>query len=314
MTAYIIRRLLAVPVVLLILSLGVFFMVRAIPGDVVDQKLERTYTPERAAALRAHLGLDRPFYEQYPEWLGNVVTGDFGDSLINGQPVLQEIWRRLPITLELGVLTLLMSVLFGVPAGIITAVRQNGLSDHVLRLVSIIGLAIPTFWLATLVIVIPAVMFSWSPHFGYIKFVDEPLANLKQFAVPSAVGAAGFSAILLRLTRVQMLEVLRQDYVRTARAKGLKETVVITNHALKNAMIPVVTVIGLSLAGLVSGSVFLEQIFSLPGLGRFAVQAVTASDYPSIQAFVLLTGVVFVFVNLVNDLLYAVLDPRIRYS
>ncbi len=314
MTAYIIRRLLAVPVVLLILSLGAFFMIRAIPGDVVDLKLERTYTPERAAALRAHLGLDQPAYKQYPKWIGGVVTGDFGDSLVTGRPVIDEIWRRLPITLELGLMTLFMSVVVGIPAGIIAAVQQNRISDQALRLVSIVGLAIPTFWLATLVIVIPAVTVSWSPRFGYIEFVDDPIANLKQFAIPGAVGAMGFAAILLRLTRVQMLEVMRQDYVRTARAKGLKEFTVILRHALKNAMIPVLTVVGLSLAGLVSGSVFLEQIFSLPGLGRYAVQSVTASDYTAIQAFVLLIGIVFVLVNLIIDLLYAVLDPRIRYS
>ena len=314
MTAYIVQRLLAVPVVLLILSLGVFFMVRAIPGDIVAQKLERTYTVERAEALRAHLGLDRPFYVQYPEWLGEVFRGDFGISLDTGRSVNDEIVRRLPITVELGVLTLMMSVVVGIPAGIITAVRQNGVTDQLLRLVSIIGLAVPTFWAATLVIVIAAIYLNWAPRFGYIEFVDDPIANLKQFSVPAAVGALGFSAILLRLTRVQMLEVLRQDYVRTARAKGLKNAPVVLRHALKNAMIPVVTVVGLSLAAVVSGSVFLERIFSLPGLGNYAVTSVTKSDYPVIQAFVLLTGLVFVLVNLVIDLLYAVLDPRIRYS
>ena len=314
MTSYIIRRLVAVPVVLFILSLGVFFMVDAIPGDVVTARLENSYTPARAEALRAYLGLDRPFYVRYGEWLGGVFQGDFGDSLINDQPVGAEMLRRLPITLELGAMTLLMSVLFGIAAGIVAAVQQNKLPDQALRLVSIFGLAIPVFWLATLVVALPPVYAGWSVKFGYVAFLDNPVANLEQFAIPAAVGAFGFSAILLRLTRVQMLEVLRQDYVRTARAKGLKNAPVILRHALKNAMIPVVTVVGLSLAAVVSGSVFLERIFSLPGLGNYAVTSVTKSDYPVIQAFVLLTGLVFVLVNLVIDLLYAVLDPRIRYS
>ena len=314
MSAYIARRLIAVPVVLLILSLGVFFMVDAIPGDVVTQRLENSYTPARAEALRAYLGLDRPFYERYWDWLSGVFQGDFGNSLINDQPVADEMLRRLPITLELGVMTLLMSVMFGIGAGIVSAVRQNKLSDHVLRFVSIFGLAIPVFWLATLVVGLPPVYTDWSVKFGYIAFLDDPTANLEQFAIPAATGAFGFSAILLRLTRVQMLEVLRQDYVRTARAKGLTGLVVINRHVLKNAMIPVVTVVGLSLGGLVSGSVFIEQIFSLPGLGRYVVYSVDRADYPAIQAFVLLAGIVFTLVNLAVDLLYTVLDPRIRYS
>ena len=314
MTSYIIRRLVAVPVVLFILSLGVFFMVDAIPGDVVTARLENSYTPARAEALRAYLGLDRPFYVRYGEWLGGVFQGDFGDSLINDQPVGAEMLRRLPITLELGAMTLLMSVLFGIAAGIVAAVQQNKLPDQALRLVSIFGLAIPVFWLATLVVALPPVYAGWSVKFGYVAFLDNPVANLEQFAIPAAVGAFGFSAILLRLTRVQMLEVLRQDYVRTARAKGLTATVVVMRHVLKNAMIPVVTVVGLSLGGLVSGSVFIEQIFSLPGLGRYVVYSVSQADYPAIQAFVLLAGVVFTLVNLAVDLLYTVLDPRIRYS
>ena len=314
MTSYIVRRLVAVPAVLLILSIGVFFMMDAIPGDVVAQRLENSYTPARAEALRAYLGLDQPAYQRYGEWLAGVFQGDFGKSLINDKPVAEEVWRRLPITLELGLMTLLMSVIFGIGAGILAGVRQNKLSDHVLRFVSIFGLAVPVFWSATLVVGIPPVISDWSVRFGYVAFLDDPAANLQQFAIPAAVGALGFSAILLRLTRVQVLEVLRQDYVRTARSKGLVGARVIQRHVLKNAMIPVVTVVGLSLGGMVSGSVFIEQIFSLPGLGRYVVYSVEQGDYPALQAFVLLAGIAFTLVNLVIDLSYTVLDPRIRYS
>ncbi len=314
MTAYIIRRLVAVPVVLLILSIGVFFMVDAIPGDIVAAKLENSYTPARAEALRAYLGLDRPVMVRYFDWLGGIFQGDFGNSLFNDKPVREELWKRLPVTLELGLMTLLMSSIVGVGAGIIAGVRQNGVSDQLLRFISIFGLAIPVFVAATLVVGLPPVYSDWSVKFGYVHFLDDPLANLAQVSIPAAVGALGFSAILLRLTRVQVLEVLRQDYVRTARAKGLLGFTVIWRHVLKNAMIPVITVVGLSLGGMVSGSVFLEQIFSLPGLGRYIVNSVNQSDYPAVQAFVLLAGVVFTLVNLVIDLAYTVLDPRIRYS
>ena len=314
MTAYILRRIAAVPVVLFILSIAVFFMVDAIPGDIVAQKLENSYTPARAEALRAHLGLDRPVIVQYFDWLGGIFQGDFGNSLWNDKPVRDELWQRLPVTLELGLMTLLMSSIFGIGAGIVAGVRQNKASDQLLRFVSIFGLAVPVFWSATLVVGLPPVFSGWSVTFGYVHFLDDPFANLEQVAIPAAVGALGFSAILLRLTRVQVLEVLRQDYVRTARSKGLLGFTVIWRHVLKNAMIPVITVVGLSLGGMVSGSVFIEQIFALPGLGRYIVNAVNQSDYPAVQAFVLLAGVVFTLVNLLVDLTYTVLDPRIRYS
>ncbi len=314
MRQYIIRRLLLFPVTVLIITLAVFFMVRAIPGDIVDQKLENNYSEERAAELRAHLGLDQPFWVQYPEWITGLLRGDFGRSMVSGRPVQEEMLERLPVTLQLGAYTLLIAVGLGIPAGAVAAVRQGSLSDHSLRLLSIVGLAIPTFWLATLALVIPSITIGWSPKFGYVPFTEDPWTNFQQLIVPAAIGAAAFGAILLRITRVQMLEVMRQDFIRTARAKGLTSYDVVVRHALKNAMIPVVTVVGLSLGSVVSGSVFLEQIFSLPGLGRYAVSAVAGSDYPAIQAFVVMTGVVFVLVNLVVDLLYAVLDPRIRYT
>jgi len=314
MTAYIVRRLVAVPVVLFILSIAVFFMVDAIPGDIVAAKLENSYTPARAEALRAHLGLDRPVIVQYGDWLGGIFQGDFGNSLWNDRPIRNELWDRLPVTLELGLMTLLMSTLFGVGAGIIAGVRQNKIEDHVLRFVTTFGLAIPVFVSATLVVGLPPVFTDWSVKFGYVDFLEDPFANLGQVAIPAAVGALAFSSILLRLTRVQVLEAMRQDYVRTARAKGLLGFTVIWRHVLKNAMIPVVTVIGLSLGGMISGSVFLEQIFSLPGLGRYIVNSVNQSDYPAVQAFVLLAGVLFTLVNLIIDLTYTVFDPRIRYS
>jgi peptide/nickel transport system permease protein len=309
-----VRRLLLVPVVLLLLSLFVFWMVRSIPGDVVDFRLESSYTPERAEQMRADLGLDQPLWQQYPDWLGDAVQGDLGRSFITDRPVLQEIKERIPVTLELVILSVLIQLIVGIPLGIIAAVRQGGIVDHGIRLISIVALAVPSFWVATLVLVIPSILWEWSPPFGYSKFFDDPLRNLEQFAIPAAILGLSLSAIILRLTRAQMLEVLRQDYITTARAKGLRGMTVVQRHALKNALIPIVTVVGLTVAGAISGAVIIETIFALPGLGSYGVDAVNRRDYTAIQAFALVVGAAYILINLIVDVSYGYLNPRIRYS
>jgi peptide/nickel transport system permease protein len=313
-SSYILRRLLFVPLVLFLLSLFVFWAIRSIPGDVVDLRLEGSYTPERASQLRSSMGLDRPWWEQYPRWLSGVVRGDFGRSFVTNRPIASEIRERLPVTAELVVLSMSIQMLLGIPLGIIAAATRGSLIDQGIRLVSIFALAVPSFWVATLVLVIPSVLFQWSPPFGYSPITDDPLRNLRQFATPALIIGLYLSAIILRLTRTQMLEVLGQDYVRTARAKGLGRVTVLRRHALKNAILPVVTVLGLALANAIGGAVIIETIFALPGLGSYGVNAVLQRDYTALQAFTLVVGASYVLINLLVDLSYAYLNPRIRYT
>ncbi len=314
MTAYIVRRLLLVPVVLLLLTGAIFLLTRSIPGDVVDVRLQDSYTPERAAAMRRDLGLDREIWEQYPIWLAEILTGDFGTSFVTDRPVLTEIADRAPVTVQLVIMTMIVQVLIGIPLGVVAAINAGNIVDHVIRLVSILFLAVPSFWLATLVLIVPAVAWGWSPPFGYSEFFDDPVRNLQQFATPAIIAGISLSALILRLTRAQMLDVLRQDYITVARAKGLRMFTIVRRHALKNALIPIVTVVGLSLANAIAGAVIIETIFALPGMGSYGVESTLRRDYPAIQAFVLVVGVSYVFVNLIVDCSYAYLNPRIRYS
>lgn len=314
MATYIARRVLLVPIVLLLLSMLVFWGIRAIPGDVVDLRLENSYTPERAQQLRKDLGLTDPIWRQYPSWLGRALRGNLGYSFITDRPVATELRERYPVTLELVLFSLAVPVLIGIPAGILAAMNQGGWLDRAILLVSILALAVPNFWVATLVLTIPSVLFHWSPPFGYTPFLDDPFRNLEQFAIPALIIGLFLTALLLRLTRAEMLEVLRQDYIVTARAKGLRSGAVVLRHALKNAMIPVITVLGLALASALSGAVIIEQIFSLPGLGSYGVDAVMRRDYTAIQAFTLFIGASYVGVNLLVDVSYSYLNPRIRYQ
>ncbi len=314
MGTYILRRLLLVPVTLFILSFGTAMVMRLTPGDVVDYRLQNSYTPERAEALREQLGLNKGPFEAYFDWISNAFQGDFGSSFISATPIVDEIKRRFPVTIQLVVLTVLVQAIIAIPFGALAAVRQNGLSDHSIRIISVVVLAVPSFVIAVFALKFPPIWWGWLPPLGYVPFLEDPLRNMQVYSIPVAVGALGLMATLIRLTRTEMLEVLRQDYVRTARSKGLQQMTVVRRHALRNALIPVVTVLGLSFGGALGGVVIIEQIFSLPGLGLYALNAVRQEDYLVVQTFVVFSGFMFVMVNLVVDLVYAWLNPRIRYS
>lgn len=315
MQRYIIRRLLLTIPALVGVTLIVAAMVRLLPGDAVTLMLQdyNSYAKD-ADALRARLGLDRPFYLQYATWLGGMLRGDFGASLRDQSPIAQELLTRLPVTFELGLFGLLISLLIAIPLGVFSAVKQDTLLDYLTRSLAIAMLAIPGFWLATLAITLPALWFRWTPPLRYTRLQDNPATNLTQMFLPAVILGIGLSGSIMRLTRAQMLEVLRHEYVRTARAKGLNERGVIFRHALRNAVVPIVTLLGLQMTVLIGGAVVLESIFVLPGMGRYLLESLNFRDYPAVQAVVLLFAVVIIGVNLVIDLLYAFLDPRIRYT
>jgi peptide/nickel transport system permease protein len=311
---YFLRRLaLAVPTLFLV-SLIVFAMMRLMPGDVATRMVEgHAYAPT-LAALRHDLGLDRPMHVQYLEWIGGIVTrGDFGRSFWTRQPILEEFDRRFPVTLELALLTILVSVVIGVAVGIMSAVRQDTLSDYVGRVLAILALSVPYFGLAVLVVVLPSIYFKWTPVWTYVPFTTDPAANLKIMAVPALVFGVTRAGPIMRIMRSALLDVLRQDYVRTAWAKGLSERTIILRHALKNALIPVISLVGLQLPLYIGGSVIIESIFRLPGVGLFFFEALTRLDYPVVQSVNLIIAAMVVGLNLLIDLSYAVLDPRIRY-
>jgi peptide/nickel transport system permease protein len=286
-----------------------------LPGDAVTLMLQDYNSYAKSADdLRAQLGLNRPFYAQYLSWLGGIAHGDLGRSLRDRTPVTQELATRLPVTFELGIFGLIISLIIAIPLGVYSAVRQDTLSDFIARSAAIAMLAIPGFWLATLAITLPALWFKWTPPLRYTRLQDSPATNLTQMFLPALILGIGLSGSIMRLTRAQMLEVLRHEYVRTARSKGLNERVVIFRHTLRNAIVPVVTLIGLQTTVLISGTVVLESIFVLPGMGRYLLEALNYRDYPAVQGVVLIFAIVVILVNLGVDLLYAWLDPRIRYS
>ncbi len=310
---YFARRLLVAIPSLLIASLIVFTLPRLIPGDVVVLMLQEKAYARDLEELRAKLGLDRPIYVQYFEWLGRAARGDLGESLWTRRPVLEEIERRLPITLALGLLATLFALLIALPVGVISATRQDTLRDYLARSLAILGLSLPGFWLATLVIVLPAIWWGWRPVSEFVEFSRNPAGHVAQLLLPALILGIAAAASLMRLTRGMLLEVLRQDYVRTAWAKGLRERVIVLKHSLRNAVIPVITVLGIQIAQIMGGTVIMETIFGLPGMGRFLFEAINQRDYPVIQGVNLVVVSSIVFVNLAIDALYAVLDPRIRY-
>jgi len=264
--------------------------------------------------LRTKLGLNRPVVAQYVEWLGAIVRGNLGESLWTRRLVLSELGRRLPVTVTLGMMAIAVAVLIGVPVGVLSAVRQDSVLDFVARSAAILGLSIPGFVKAIVVILLPAIWWGWTPLARFVEFSKDPAGYALQFVVPAIILGIGSAASIMRLTRAMLLEVLRQDYVRTAWAKGLRERGVVLKHALKNAVIPVVTVLGLQVTSIAGGAVIIEWIFGLPGMGQFLVDAIVQRDYPVIQGINLLIVVIIVLTNLSVDLLYAVLDPRIRYQ
>ena len=320
MRAYIIRRLLLIIPTLFILSILVFLSVRFLPGDVIDVMVGRmmqTYVGGvelDREALEHALGLDVPALVQYGRWLGDILLhGDLGESLVGGPPVTEKILDRLPVTVELGVMAIVIGLLIALPVGIYSAIRQDTAADYVGRTIAVIGLATPNFWLAIMVMTFPAIWWGWSPPMELIPFTEDPLGNLGVFIIPSAILGTAAAASTMRMTRTMMLEVLRQDYIRTAWAKGLKERVVVLRHAIKNALIPVVTLIGMELPILVGGAVIMENIFALPGIGRLMVVALEDRDYPVVSGVNLFFAVIVMGSNLMIDLLYPFLDPRVRY-
>ena len=317
MRAYIVRRLILVVPTMFILSTIVFLTVRFIPGDAIDAMVSSSdylaLDLDRETLMK-QLGLDVPMHVQYAKWMqGMLLSGTFGDSLMGAWKVEERIVDRLPVTVQLGVMAIVIGMLISLPVGIYSAIRQDTVSDYIGRTLAIIGLAAPNFWLGTLVMIFPAVWWGWSPPLEMIPFTEDPIGSLYGFLIPSLILGTGMAAGTMRLTRTMMLEVLRQDYIRTAWSKGLKERVVITRHATKNALIPVVTGIGLQLPLLVGGSVIIENIFNLPGLGQLALQALLDRDYPVVSGVNMFFGAAVIFINLIIDLIYPYLDPRVRY-
>ena len=317
MRAYIIRRLLLIIPTLFILTILVFLSVRFIPGDVIDvmvADLVHTGGDIDREALERKLGLDVPVHVQYGRWLGGILLhGSLGEPLRGGLTVEEKILARLPVTIELGVLAIVIGLLIALPVGIYSAIRQYTVADYVGRSFAIIGLATPNFWLALMVMIFPAIWWGWSPPMKLIPFTEDPLGNLGMFIIPSLILGTAMSAATMRMTRTMMLEVLRQDYIRTAWSKGLKERVVIIRHAIKNALIPVVTLVGLQMPILVGGSVIIEEIFVLPGIGRLFLEALEWRDYEVVSGINLLFATAVVGINLMIDLIYPFLDPRVRY-
>ena len=313
MALYALKRLLLVVPTLVLVSLFVFAIVRAIPGDVVDMMLEQFQYGKNAAELRARLGLDRSVLEQYLAWTSGLLRGDLGHSLWTNRPAGQDIVARFPVTLTLSLLSIAISLLVALPVGILSAIRQDTATDFAARSFAIGALSVPSFWLATLIVVLPSFYFNWAPPIGsFVRFGDAPLAHLAQFVLPAVCLGITQAGVIMRMTRGMMLEVLRQDYVRTARAKGLSGKAVTLSHALRNAMVPIVTVIGGQMPFYFGGSIVMEHIFGLPGVGSFVLEAISRRDYPVIQAVNLLVATLVILSNLLVDLSYGALDPRIR--
>jgi len=309
------RFLLAIPTIIGI-SIIIFLMVRLMPGDIVDVLLggDAVATQEQKDQVREQLGLDGSYPEQYWRWASGAATGDFGESYRNAEPVSDILWRAVPITLELMILALLIATLIGIPLGVISAVRRDSVSDYASRIGGLIGISIPSFWLATLLLLFTSRVFGWVPPITYVPFFDDPLTNLSQFILPAISISVFTLAIVMRMVRATMLEVLGQDYVRTARAKGVKHRLVVYRHALRNALIPVVTIIGFEIGILMGGAAIVEIIFGLPGVGYVLLQSIFNRDYPVVQGATLLIAVIFVVANTMVDIVYGWLDPRISHE
>jgi peptide/nickel transport system permease protein len=314
-TQYIIRRLIHSLFIVWGCATLVFFLLRAVPGDPIVVMLGTEYTPEAADALRRKMGLDQPLYVQYVKWAGNVLTGDLGTSISSPEPVIDTIKSGLPKTLSLAALSFLLGIAIAVPTGIISALRRNSWVDYSASILAFVGVSMPGFWLGIILILVFAVRLQWLPAVGYSPIGEDGfVAWAEHLLMPSLAIGASYAAILMRFVRSGLLEVLNSDYIRTARAKGVAERGVIFRHALRNAMIPVVTVAGIQLALLLSGAVVVETVFSIRGLGRILVGAILDKDYPIVQGVILLTTVIFVFANLFVDIVYTMLDPRIKYA
>ncbi len=329
MAAYLVRRLLLAIPALVGVSVAVFLLMRAVPGDVAQAILVGpqgeggSVSQERYAKLRAELHLDRPLFidlkhpshgSQYGEWTWGFIRGDWGKSVRTTRPILSDISNRFPLTFELATFTMVIAIGLAIPLGILMATRQDSWVDYVARLFSIGGLAMPSFWVSALMLVIMTKFFQWSPPVGYARLWEHPWANIKQMIWPCLSLGYLLAAIIARMTRSSLLDVLRQDYIRTAWSKGLHERVIIYRHALKNAMLPVVTIVGLQYAALMGGTVVMERLWNLPGVGFSLIDAIIARDYPVVQALVMLFAVIILVSNLIVDMTYAWLDPRVRFG
>ncbi|MCE5209729.1 MAG: ABC transporter permease [Chloroflexi bacterium] len=317
MVRYIFRRLLALLPTVLGISLVVFIIMHLIPGDTISAMIgtKQKLTEAQMASLRAYFGLDRPLWEQYVRWLYNAIQGNFGISIRSGIPVTTEILSRVPMTLELTLLSVTIGLFIGIPLGVWSSVNQGKLADWLGRTISMMGLAMPSFWLGTLIIYVLSVFFHYLPNTGnFVSLFEDPLGNLKQIIFPALTLGFSFSANILRTTRSAMLEEINKDYAMTARAKGTTKPGIIWRHCFRNALIPIITLIGLEIGGLFGGAVIVENIFAMPGLGRLLLNAIQQRDYALIQGSIVFVATMFVLVNLLADLTYAAADPRIRYE
>ena len=315
MRRYIVGRLLLMIPTLIGVAILTFVIMRAVPGDIVALRYAGSSVPQEVIDQERHiLGLDKPMWAQFVDWMTSISHLDLGQSLWTGHSVVEEVQVRMPLSIELAILATLFAVALAIPLGVVAAVKQDSWVDYAIRVFSIGGLAMPSFWIGIMMVLITLTLWGWAPPVVFTPLFDDPVANLAGLILPAVAVGYRYSAVSMRMTRSTVLEVLREDYVRTARAKGLRETIVVVRHALRNALLPVVTVVSLEFAFLIGGLVVTEQVFNLNGIGKLLVDAVAHRDYPLIQALVLLLASVFVLVNFVVDMIYVVLDPRIRYS
>jgi peptide/nickel transport system permease protein len=314
MKEYIIRRLVLLVPTVLGVSVIVFLMMHFIPGDPVSLLLGDYYTEATAKAIRAQYGLDKPLHTQYVLWLSRLFIGDWGQSIIANRPIFDDLVQRIPVTLELIVLSMTFALLIAVPAGVIAALKPYSWRDYSAMTTALIGVSVPEFFMGILLILFFSLLWGILPAVGYVPLSESVWDNLKHMLLPSVTLGLARAALLTRLVRASMMEVIRLDYVTTARAKGVREWAVVLKHALKNALIPTVTVLGLQVGFLIGGAIVVETVFSVPGVGSFGIAAISLRDYPQVQAFVLLFALGFVLTNLIVDILYAFLDPRIKYD
>ena len=315
MRRYIVGRLLLMIPTLVGVAILTFVIMRAVPGDIVALRYAGSSVPQDIIDQERHiLGLDKPMWAQFVDWMTSLSRLDLGQSLWTGHSVIDEVQVRVPLSIELAVLATLFAVALAIPLGVVAAVKQDTWIDYAIRVFSIGGLAMPSFWIGIMMVLVTLTLWGWAPPVVFTPLFEDPIANLAGLILPAIAVGYRYSAVSMRMTRSTVLEVLREDYVRTARAKGLRESLVVVRHALRNALLPVVTVVSLEFAFLIGGLVVTEQVFNLNGIGKLLVDAVAHRDYPLIQALVLLLAAVFVIVNFVVDMIYVVLDPRIRYA
>ena len=319
MWSYIIRRILMMIPSIVLVSILVFFTIRLIPGSIVDLMVSQNESMSETSMTRAEIeqrmGLDVPIYVQYGRWLGDIfVEGDFGHSLWKNYPILPELLHRFPVTLELVLIAVVIAMIIAFPIGIFSAIRQDTIGDYLGRSFAILAIAVPGFWIGTMVIVFPSIWWGWAPPVMFVHLTQDPIANLKIMIIPAVIMGMSMSGITMRMTRTMMLEVLRQDYIRTAWSKGINEKTVILRHAMKNAFIPVISIIGLQIPQFIGNSLVLEQLFGLPGIGRLTIEVLITRDYPVLSGINILMVLVVLFTNLIVDMTYGLMDPRIRFA